>query len=368
MTGQDSTGLQPRADGDQRDPRAGHGSALRRSAELPPTVVTARDELVIPALRAAVGRLHPHMHHVVGYHLGWLDVDGYQAGAGGGKALRPALALASAQAAGAAPRQAVPAAAAVECVHNFSLLHDDIMDADTERRHRRTAWAVFGSSSAILAGDALLTLAQEILLEDRLPGCHQAGQRLAQATQQLIRGQAADLALQHCSDISVEQSLTMASDKTAALLACACSIGATLVGAPPELTDELAGFGRHLGLAFQLTDDMLGIWGSPETTGKPVLSDLRAKKKTLPVVAALRTDTASADQLGQLLARPHPLAENEQQLAAHLVEDAGGRQWAESETAHQLDQARQCLHQADMPEPARQQLLDIAQFVTARHN
>ena len=124
----------------------------------------------------------------------------------------------------------------------------------------------------------------------------------------------------------------MAGDKTAALMACACSIGAIYVGAPAELAMGLAGFGAHAGLAFQLTDDLLGIWGAPEVTGKPVRSDLRARKKSLPVVAALTSGTAAADASSRaLLASPEPLSEDDLLRAAALVEAAGGRTWAETE-------------------------------------
>lgn len=335
--------------------------------ELPPTVFTAR-ELVDPALRAAVDRLSPYMARVVGYHLGWLDAGGREVGGGSGKALRSALALLSAQAGGAPAQHGVPAGVAVECVHNFSLLHDDIMDGDRERRHRPTAWTVFGSSAAILAGDALLTLAEEVLLEHGSPGGYWAGRCLTTATQRLIAGQAADLEFEQRDEVSLDESLTMASDKTAALLACSCSIGAMLVGASPPLADGLAGFGGHLGLSFQLVDDMLGIWGSPETTGKPVLSDLRTKKKSLPVVAALNANSSSGARLATLFAQPHPFSEEDLHLAAKLVEDAGGRDWAEAESARQLREAEQCLDEIDLSPSVRQEFLDIARFVTKRSN
>ncbi len=205
---------------------------------------------------------------------------------GAGKALRPALALLSARAADAAAERAVPAAVAVELVHNFSLLHDDIMDGDTERRHRPTAWTVYGVGMAILAGDALLALAQDLLLEGQPPESVWASRCLSAAIQRLIAGQGADLAFERRGDVTVAECLDMAGDKTAALMACACSIGAVYVGGPAGMAKSLAGFGAYAGLAFQLTDDLLGIWGAPEVTGKPVRSDLRARKKSLPVVAA----------------------------------------------------------------------------------
>jgi geranylgeranyl diphosphate synthase type I len=329
-------------------------------------VETARD-LVGPAIAAWVDRLSPEVRIVAAYHLGLTEADGSPAGTGGsGKALRPALALLSARAACAAPERGVAAAAAVEFVHNFSLLHDDIMDGDTERRHRPTAWTVFGTGAAILAGDALLCLAQDMLLEDPAPQSVWASRCLSAAVQRLIAGQGADLAFERRSNVTMAECLEMAGDKTAALMACACSIGAIHVGAPAGLAMGLAGFGAHAGLAFQLTDDLLGIWGSPAVTGKPVRSDLRTRKKSLPVVAALTSDSAAGRELAALLGVAGPLGEDELLHAAQLVEAAGGRQWAEAEADAQLAAAARCLAETDMPQDVRAEFSGIAEFITRR--
>ncbi len=336
------------------------------TATIPAGVETARD-MVGPAIATAVDRLSPDVRRVAAYHLGLTDAEGRPAGKGtAGKALRPALAVLSARAAGAAPERGVPAAAAVEFVHNFSLLHDDIMDGDTERRHRPTAWTVYGVGAAILAGDALLALAQDLLLEGPAPQNVWASRCLSAAVQRLIAGQGADLAFERRDDVALDQCRQMAGDKTAALMACACSIGAVYVGAPAGLAMGLAGFGAHVGLAFQLTDDLLGIWGSPEITGKPVMSDLRTRKKSLPVVAALASGTGAGRDLGALMARPEPFTEDELARAAGLVEAAGGREWAESEADTALAAAGKCLAETDMPEDVRAEFAGIAEFITAR--
>jgi geranylgeranyl diphosphate synthase type I len=335
---------------------------------MPAGVAAARD-LVGPAIGGWLERLSPDVRIVAAYHLGFVDADGAPSGNGqGGKALRPALALLSARAAGAPPERGVAAAAAVEFVHNFSLLHDDIMDGDTERRHRPTAWTVFGVGSAILAGDALLCLAQDILLTDPAPQAVWAARCLSAAVHRLIAGQGADLAFERREDVTLDECLQMAGDKTAALMACACSIGAIGVGAPAELAMGLAGFGAHAGLAFQLTDDLLGIWGAPEITGKPVRADLRARKKSLPVVAALSQDSQAARDLGALLARPDALDEDDLLRAADLVEAAGGREWAEGEADAQLAAATKCLAETEMPDDVRAEFAAIADFITVRQN
>jgi geranylgeranyl diphosphate synthase, type I len=363
------------------------------TAVMPAGVATARD-LVGPALATAVERLSPEVRTVASYHLGLsplpapgpgfngranghaVNGNGAAAGnavpaaggkpGGSGKALRPALALLSARAAMAAPERGVPAAVAVELVHNFSLLHDDIMDGDTERRHRPTAWTVYGVGAAILAGDAMLALAQDILLEDNQPQGLWAARCLSAAVQRLIAGQGADLAFEQRDDVTLPECEQMAGDKTAALMACACSIGAIHVGAPPAVAMGLAGFGAHAGLAFQLTDDLLGIWGSPAVTGKPVRSDLRARKKSLPVVAALTSDTPEAAELAGLLRREDALSEDDLAHAAGLVEQAGGKSWTEDKAAEQLAAAHTCLADTPMPDDVRAEFAGIAEFITAR--
>src|SRR3984885_16319300 len=165
------------------------------TAVMPEGVALARD-LVGPAMESAISRLTPDVRIVAAYHLGLADAEGNPTGGGSGKALRPALALLSARAAGAPAERGVTSARAVELVHNFSLLHDDIMDGDTERRHRPTAWTVFGVGAAILAGDALLALAQDLLLEDTAPGGLWAARCLSTAVTRLIAGQGEDLAFE----------------------------------------------------------------------------------------------------------------------------------------------------------------------------
>ncbi len=345
------------------------------TAVIPAGVATARD-IVRPALNASLERLAPSIRQVAAYHLGLAEADGTVPvrAAGSGKALRPALALLSARAAGKPAERGVAAAVAVELVHNFSLLHDDIMDGDTERRHRPTAWTVFGTPAAILAGDALLALAQDILLEDGGPQGRWAARCLLAAVQRLISGQSADMEFGRRHDVTMDECLTMAGDKTAALMACACSIGAIAVGAAPSLAMSLADFGSHTGLAFQLVDDMLGIWGTPEVTGKPVWSDLRTRKKTLPVVAVLTAPAGNGErgalshELAGLLARDEPLSEEELGRAAWLVEEAGGRQWAEEEVARQLEAARKCLADAPIPADVCAELTGIARFIADRES
>ncbi|GHE87022.1 dimethylallyltransferase [Amycolatopsis deserti] len=316
---------------------------------------TAREVLawsrgcVDPALRAAVAQLPESMRPLAAYHFGWADETGAPASAGSGKAVRPALVLLSARAVGEwGP--ALPCAVAVELVHNFSLLHDDVMDGDETRRHRPTVWKLFGTGAAILAGDSLLAAASEALAASGHPAAREALRILGAAVQDLIEGQSADLAFEQRSDVGLAECRTMAEGKTGALLGCACALGALLGGGTPEQVAHLRRFGEAAGLAFQMADDLLGIWGDPAATGKPVFSDLRNRKKSLPVVAALTSGTEAGRELASLYARPGELAGADLVRAARLVDQAGGREWTRTEAAALRERALTHLHAA-VPDP-----------------
>ena len=328
--------------------------------------------LTTPVLRAAVDRLAPPMNTVAAYHFGWIDAEGNPADGDGGKAVRPALAVLSAQAAGAAPEVGVPAAVAVELVHNFSLLHDDLMDGDEQRRHRDTVWKVHGPAQAILVGDALFALGNEVLLELGTVEAGRAARRLTAATRALIDGQAQDISFEHRERVTVEECLEMEGNKTGALLACAVSLGAVLGGADDTKADVLARYGYHLGLAFQAVDDLLGIWGDPQSTGKQTWSDLRQRKKSLPVVAALAAGGPASEKLGELLAADakssdfDSFSEEEFATRANLIEEAGGRRWTAEEARRQHAIALEALTTVDMPEAVRASLAALADFVVVR--
>ncbi|MFB9903609.1 family 2 encapsulin nanocompartment cargo protein polyprenyl transferase [Allokutzneria oryzae] len=303
--------------------------------------------VVDPALRAVVEAMPSSMGLIAGYHFGWWDEHGRPTSADGGKALRPALVLLCAAAVTQdaygdeldCVRDAVPAAAAVELVHNFSLLHDDVMDGDLTRRHRPTAGRVFGSSAAILAGDAMLSAAFGVLAGSGHPATQQALGVLSTAVINLVDGQNKDLAFENRHDVELPECIGMAERKTGALLGSSCALGAMFGDGSPRQVALLRGFGDHLGLAFQLADDLLGIWGDPARTGKPAHSDLTNGKKSLPVVAALNSGTPAAEELAALYLREEPLSEAERARAAELVELAGGRQWTR-------DQAEQLTNRA----------------------
>ncbi|GAA5031611.1 polyprenyl synthetase family protein [Streptomyces siamensis] len=312
-----------------------------------PEILRRGRALVAPALTQAVGSLHPWVAEMACYALGHCEVGGAPATGAQGKGVRQALALLGAEAAGGPAEAGVPAAVAVELVHTFSLLHDDIMDGDALRRGRPAVWKAYGTGPAVLAGDALFALAVETL------AAAPAGARIVCAVRQLttalgdlVRGQADDLLFAGRpwtgpGSVGVAEYEAMAEGKTGALLGAALALGAQLGGAPGEMAAVLDRAGRHLGVAFQIADDLLGIWGDPAVTGKPVHGDLRQGKKTLPVLAALKAPGGAA--LAQLLASERALDDVGVRRAAALVERAGGRAAAEREARRHLASAEELL-------------------------
>ena len=334
-------------------------------ARSPAELLRWSQDTVRPSLRAAVDTLPRPVRDIAGYHLGWLDEHGTPTDAGAGKAVRPALALLAAQAVGGEQRVAVPAAVAVELAHNFSLLHDDVMDGDDTRRHRPTAWAVFGAGPAILAGDALLTLALDVLGAAGGPATRSM-RMLATAVQELVRGQADDLAFERRDGVTLDECRRMAEGKTGALMGCAAALGALAGGGSLEQIRLLRGFGEHLGLAFQFVDDLLGIWGDPALTGKPVYSDLRSRKKSLPVVATLRSSSGPGRALTALYAREQPLTDGELRRAADLIDEAGARHWSQASADDLLERALGQLGAAGPAPRAAAELTTLAGLITRR--
>ncbi len=285
----------------------------------------------LPALeeqmRAVVASSDPSVQTLYGmlhYHLGWVDTQFRPTHADSGKRLRPIFLCLCCEAQGGDWHQALPAAVAVELLHNFSLIHDDIEDQDKTRRGRPTLWTIWGIAQAINAGDALFTLAYRALSNlapsDLPPALMQQGfRRFNQTTLWLTEGQYLDLAFESQDHVDEEIYLTMVASKTAALIALCCELGGLIAGAKPERVEALRSFGHNLGMAFQMQDDLLGLWGEPSQTGKPVGSDLIHHKKTLPILHGL----AHSPRLRTLLAKPN-LTEADIQEALAILDSATG--------------------------------------------
>ncbi|MBP2330749.1 geranylgeranyl diphosphate synthase type I [Kibdelosporangium banguiense] len=322
--------------------------------------------LLEPATRAAIDSLPATMRRVAGYHYGWWDEHGRPSDADSGKALRPTLVLLAAEAVGGDASAAIPAAIAVELVHNFSLLHDDVMDGDVTRRHRATAWTVFGRNATILTGDSLLTLAFDLLAASGHPDAQEGMRIVSAAVQALVDGQALDVEFEDRTDVDLAECVAMARRKTGALISGACAIGALFGGGRSAQVDHMRGFGAELGLAFQLVDDLLGIWGDPAVTGKPVFSDLHNRKKSLPVVVALESQTPAGQELHELYHVERTLSGPEAARCAELIDMAGGRAWSQAQADDRLARAIQRLRSADPCTGAAAELTGLARMVICR--
>jgi geranylgeranyl diphosphate synthase type I len=326
--------------------------------------------LLLEELRAVVGDGTAGLFAWMRYQLGWEDAEGRPAEASPGKLLRPTALLLSTEIVGGSAEDSLPAAAAVELVHNFSLLHDDIEDQSPLRRGRATLWTLTGVPQAINTGDgmfALARLAAHRLLERGVEERRviEAMHELDQACLRLVEGQYLDMLFESRETVSREQYLTMAGGKTAAMFAAPFAMGALLGGADGVTVAELREFGHHVGLAFQAADDLLGIWGDPDVTGKPVGDDLRSRKMTYPVIAALESRDAEAASLARALAAPARPDEDVSALTA-TVERLGGRGATEAFAAEQERAAMAALDSADLDEEAIAACAEYARAAAGR--
>jgi geranylgeranyl diphosphate synthase type I len=313
--------------------------------------------LVIEELRTVVGDSPAGLFAWMRYHLGWEDAAGRAVQASPGKMLRSTAVLLAAEVVGGSAEAAAPAAAAVDLVHNFSLLHDDIEDDSATRRGRATVWTFAGVPQAINTGDGMFTLAR--LAMHRLPEAGAEERRVVEAMRELdeaclrlVEGQYLDMAFERRGDVTLDEYVTMASGKTAAMFAAPFAIGALLGGADGETVAALRAFGGHVGLAFQALDDLLDCWGTAAALGKEPGGDLLARKKTYPVLAALEAAPSPArDALAAAYASP-PVTGEDVRALADLVEAAGGRAAAQRWADEQVSGARAALARAGLPAEA----------------
>ncbi len=329
------------------------------------------DELRNIILEAVPNDRSEPLYDMMRYHLGWIDEKGNPAQNNAGKALRPALCLFSCEASGGDYQQALPAAAALELVHNYSLIHDDIQDDDRERRHRPTVWAIWGKPQAINAGTAMRLLANVALLRLRGDGislakqCH-ISQRLDEITLRLIEGQYLDISYESCFDIGVNDYLTMISGKTAALISGSMEIGAYL---GTEKAICISGFqetGKNLGLAFQIRDDILGIWGDQKETGKPAGNDIRRRKKSYPVVYALENTREKTKEALIDIYRNSRVEDAEVDQVLDIFDSVNAQYNAQKAVEKYCQAAFKAFNQLKLKTTAKAEMEELVQFLTGR--
>jgi geranylgeranyl diphosphate synthase type I len=299
------------------------------------------------------------------YHMGWLDEALQPVRSQQGKRLRPVLCLLSCEAVGGQIEHALAAAASIELVHNFSLIHDDIQDGSPTRRHRPAVWKVWGMAHAINCGDGMFTKAFLKLgqLSERgvsLQHAHDAQQIFAETCLALTEGQYLDMTFETSMDVDLESYMCMIRKKSAALISCSTWLGALLGGATPEATRASALFGETLGMAFQVVDDILGIWGAEGKTGKSAATDILARKKSLPIVYALGNP-----ELRAIYAQKEVHDRDVARVVA-ILEQAGAREYAEQVAQKYSEQAIHHLARMGMGSPARQAIGELTQTLLGR--
>lgn len=300
---------------------------------------------------------------MLAYHLGW---EGDGAGPESrGKRIRPLLVLLACAAGAGEWRNALPAAAAVELVHNFSLIHDDIQDNSPLRRGRETVWKRWGIAQAINAGDAMLTIAHLALLrigKTTSPKiANQAAHTLQHACLQLTKGQYLDLAFESQEKLSTEAYWQMVGGKTAALLGACTELGAIAANCSNARRVAFRDFGYYLGLAFQAQDDILGIWGDAALTGKSNESDLLAGKKSLPVIYGMHQDGLFNERWISGAITP-----SETETLANQLENEGARKYTQDSATRMTEQALHALAQANSGAEAGDALKDLANRLLRR--
>ena len=295
----------------------------------------AIDQEIRDVLAQADPALQP-FYGMMRYHLG---LDGQRPG--GGKRMRPLMCVLVYEALAGDAQAALPAAAALELLHNFTLIHDDIEDQDPTRHHRPTVWSVWGVPQAINTGDgmyAVSRLAVQRLRERSFPADRilDFACLIDQACVRVCEGQFLDISFESRTDVTVERYRSMAAKKTGALIA-ACAEGAAVLATDDrQVRASLARFGEAFGQAFQAYDDLLGIWATTERTGKLEMQDLVKRKKTLPVVLAFEKATPRVKtELAALFEPAAPLPATAVERIREILDDLGTREQLEREiTAH----------------------------------
>ena len=294
---------------------------------------------------------------MLSYHMGW---TGEGAGPEAtGKRIRPLLLLLTSASCGLDWQLALPAAAAVELVHNFSLVHDDIQDNSPKRRGRPTVWAKWGSPMAINVGDAMFVLANLAMtdLGRDLPDdkVFAAAQVLQRSCLDLTRGQFLDMSFEDKDIVNVEEYWLMVTGKTAALLSACCHIGAVLGDTDEAIEEAYRSFGHFLGLAFQVQDDILGIWGDENVTGKSISSDLIERKKSLPILVGLSKQGLFAEFWNRNEITPDNVEE-----AAKILASESAYTYAHDIAKQMTDLAINSLREADPQGEAGDALMELA--------
>ena len=347
-------------------------TADRQAGQLPRVFQRYRSD-IIHALKDTLSRNEVAVYDMLRYYMGWVDVDGNpRTATTEGKALRPTLCLFACEATGGSIRKAMPVAVALEFIHNFSLIHDDIQDRDETRHHRPTLWTVSGVPKALVAGNVLRVIADSSLLEGLVEEGVDLDRALAaigvltEAYLEMIEGQYLDLSYEGRPDIGIRDYLDMISRKTGALIRSSLKLGALIGTRNTTTVEAFLACGRSLGYVFQIRDDVLGVWGDEETTGKPVGADIRRKKNSLPVVHAMaEAGREDKSMLGRIYEKDD-LSDGDVADVLDVMERVNTKEYAQSLAVEHCDRALEAAAGVELAPNTRHELEELVQFLLDR--
>ena len=341
--------------------------------QLPAIFSRYKDSVESELFRSVPGSQGDDLFGPLRYHLGWVDQTGKPAESSvtQGKALRPTLCLFACEALEADPVRALPAAAALELIHNFSLIHDDIQDQDVERRHQPTLWCLWGMPRALVAGNGLQSVGDLAILNVFGPSVPaetalRVSQILTESYLEMIQGQCLDLEFESRTDIVADAYLQMIAFKTGALIRSGLEIGALLATEDHAAFQAFSRFGNCVGRAFQIRDDYLGIWGDQATTGKAAGNDIRRRKKTFPVVFALEKTTGLARQELLRIYSNQELDEDDVDRVLAILDEIGAQEQSQTITQTSAGEALEALAQITLPAWAVAEAQSLVDFLSNR--
>ena len=309
-----------------------------------------------------IGDNYSQLKYMLRYHMGWEENETNKVQ---GKRIRPLLLLLSVIGMGGNSKEGLSSASAVELIHNFSLIHDDIEDNSAYRRGRKTLWVKWGIPQALNSGDLMFTLAQNAILDN--PNQLSAGvtiellKLLQKTCIRLTQGQYLDLLFESKNIITIDDYLEMISGKTAALLSCSTEMGAIISGVSEDKRLSAKTYGFALGMAFQTVDDILGIWGNEDVIGKSVESDLVQKKKSLPVIYALQ----NSEELRKIWLEKD-ISQKNLTRSKQIMTEIGARDFAEKTARYYTEEAMDSVHKTFEDESVRKEFILLTKRLLSR--
>ena len=329
-------------------------------------------DIIVTTLKERLSQDFLPVYDMLRYCMGWSDKDGNPVDGAMGKSLRPSLCLFACEAVGGQIRHALPAAASLELIHNFSLIHDEIEDFDETRHHRPTLWTLWGINKALVAGNVLRIVADRSMEMMKIDEGKDAErvvkgvELLTEACLEMIEGQYMDISFEGRIDITLDQYMAMISRKTGALIRCSLQLGAAMGTENSATLETFRKTGTSLGFVFQIRDDILGIWGEEKSTGKPVGIDILRKKNSLPIVHAMdKADKKGKELLREIYSLEHP---GEQEVAAvlEIMEQAGTRDYAQKLAYEYEGKALKLFSQTRLSDSHQLDFGALARFLAVR--